>query len=169
MNMGTIRIFLVASIDGFYLPLDLQRFHGFDVLEYENLYRDVDIILTNPGGYVKLENKEANMKKQMYKVTKDLALLPYSNADKIGLTSVDQLKEVGKKNVLVIGNDNKLTSYLLNKDWVDEIIVCTIPVTSGTGKRSFPTTTKGNSWVVKGNQFFDRGVTIAFYEKEVRG
>lgn len=161
--MGTIRVFIISSIDGFYLPLDLQRFYGLGDSDYQNLYRDADIILTNSGRYAKLEHNELNRKKQMYRVTKDMSLLPYDKKKPHELTVIDQIKEVKKGNVLVIGNDNNLNSYLFSKNWVDEIIVCQFPVTLGKGRRSFPVFDDKRSWDIKGRQLFKEGVTMIFY------
>lgn len=161
--MKIVRVFIVSSIDGFYLPLDLQRFYGLGDLDYQNLYRDADIILTNSGRYVKLEHNELNRKKQMYRVTKDMSLLPYDKKKPHELTVIDQIKEVKKGNVLVIGNYNNLNSYLFSKNWVDEIIVCQFPVTLGKGRRSFPVFDDKRSWDIKGRQLFKEGLTMIFY------
>ena len=161
--MKIVRVFIVSSIDGFYLPLDLQRFYGFDDLDYQNLYRDADIILTNSGRYAKLKHNELNRKKQMYRVTKDMSLHPYDKKKPHELTVIDQIKEVKKGNVLVIGNDNNLNSYLFSKNWVDEIIVCQFPVTLGKGRRSFPVFDDKRSWDIKGRQLFKEGLTMIFY------
>lgn len=161
--MGTIRVFIISSIDGFYLPLDLQRFYGLGDLDYQNLYRDADIILTNSGRFAKLEYNELNRKKQMYRVTKDMSLLPYDKKITSELKTIEQIKEVKKGNVLVIGNDNNLNSYLFKKNWVDEIIVCQFPVTLGKGRRSFPVFDDKRSWDIKGWQLFKEGLTMIFY------
>lgn len=166
MSMGAIRVFIVSSIDGFYLPLDLQRFYGFDDLEYQNLYRDADIILTNSGRYAKLEHEKTHRKQQMYKVAKNMALLSCNKENIYGLTSLEQLKEVEKRDVLVIGNDNKLNSYLFSKKWVDEIIVCLFPVTLGKGRRSFPAYVDQKSWITKGRQLYNEGLTMIFYRSD---
>lgn len=166
MSMGTIRVFIVSSVDGFYLPLDLQRFYGFDDLEYQNLYRGADIILTNSGRYAKLEYNELNRRKQMYRVTKDMSLLPYDKKKPNELDTIEQIKEVKKKNVLVIGNDNNLNSYLFGKNWVDEIIICLFPVTLGKGRRSFPVSDDKKSWDIKGRQLFKEGLTMIFYGRD---
>lgn len=163
--MGAIRLFLVSSMDGFYLPLNLQRLYGFEVADYENLYQDANIILTTLGGYAKLEDKEFNKKKRMYKVNKDMSLLPYGNTSTEDLMTIEQIKEVKKGNVLVIGNDNKLNSYLFEKNWVDEIILCQFPVMLGKGRRSFPTFADNRCWDVKGYQFFEKGITMIIYGK----
>lgn len=165
--MGTISMFLVSSIDGFYLPLDLQCFYGFDVAEYENLYCDAGIILTTPGGYTELSKEVIRQKKQVYKVSKEMSLVPYNKEFTNVFTTIDQLKKVGKKKVLVIGNDNKLNGYLFSMDWVDEIIVCTFPILLGKGQRAFPVLPKRKSWSVKGHKLFDRGLTVIFYENEI--
>lgn len=165
--MPTISLFLVSSMDGFYLPLDLQCFYGFDVAEYENLYCDAGIILTTPGGYTELSEKVISQKKQVYKVSKDMSLIPYNKELTNVFTTIDELKKVGKKNVLVIGNDNKLNSYLFSKDWVDEIIVCTFPILLGKGQRAFPALPAKKSWSVKGHKLFDTGLTVIFYENEI--
>lgn len=166
MIMGTIRVFLVSSIDGFYLPLDLQRFHGFDVSEYENLYRDADIILVSSTRYAKLLNGESNQEKQIYEVAKDMSLIPCNDVDTNGLITIDQLKKAGGKNVIILGNDNKLNYYLFDKGWVDEMIVCTFPVVYQRGRRFLPAALPDKSWNVNGHQLFDNGIMITFYKSE---
>lgn len=166
MIMGTIRVFLVSSIDGSYLPLDLQRFHGFDVSEYEKLYRDADIILVSSVRYAKLLHGESNQNKQIYEVTKEMSLIPYNDVGINGLTTIDQLKKVGEKNVIILGNDNKLNHYLFEKDWVDEMIVCTFPVVYQRGRRFFPAALPDKSWNVNGHQLFNNGIMITFYKRE---
>lgn len=165
--MGAIRVFLVSSMDGYYLPLNLQRLHGFEVADYENLYQDANIILTTLGGYAKLENKESNKKKQMYKVNKDRSLLPYDNDDTNTdeVMTIEKIKGEKKGSVLVIGNDNKLNNYLFEKNWVDEIILCQFPLVLGKGRRSFPAIADSRCWNVKGYQFFEKGITMIVYEK----
>lgn len=79
------------------------------------------------------------MKRQIYRVDKDLSLCSYNSESTNKLQTIDRLKQETRGGLLVIGNDNKLNCYLFNKDWVDEIIVCTFPVVLRKGRRPFPT------------------------------
>ena len=70
------------------------------------------------------------------------------------------------KVILVIGNNRKLISYLLLRNLITDITVCTFPVWLGKGKRLFPVISNQNSkWETKERHFYDSGVTIVRYQK----
>ena len=54
------------------------------------------------------------MKRQIYRVDKDLSLCSYNSEGTNKFQTIDRLKQETRGGLLVIGNDNKLNCYLCN-------------------------------------------------------
>lgn len=87
------------------------------------------------------------------------------NGESRSLT-IDQLDNEDKKTIVVVGNNRELTSILLNKSCVDEIVIYQFPLLLGKGKRPFPALPEHSVWKVKSRQLYDTGITALLYIRE---
>lgn len=158
--MNRIRILATLSIDGFYVPQKWQRSFGFDASQYEHFCRDADAVLTDKSEYKNLWEIELDCGIPVYAIQKDCSLV--KNGESRSLT-IDQLENENKKTIVVIGNNRKLTSVLLNKYRVDEIVIYQFPFLLGKGKRPFPALPEHSVWKVKSRQLYDTGITALSY------
>ena len=158
--MNKIRILAILSIDGFFVPQKWQRSFGFDASQYEHFCRDADAVLTDKSEYKNLREIELNCGIPVYAIQKDCSLV--RNGESRSLI-IDQLENEDKKTIVVVGNNRRLTSALLNKACANEIVICLFPLILGKGKRPFPALPEHLVWKVKNRQLYDIGITALFY------
>ena len=163
--MSRITFFAALSIDGFAIPLKRLQSFEFDFFDFEKLACGVNVILMDLDEDVCCSKLVA--KKKIYKIGKDLSLTTLDNMDCDQPMTVEQLHSNKNGDMLVLGNTNNLVGYLLDKDWVDELVICMLPILLGQGKRGFPELSTEKYWTVKGRQIYYNGVTLQFYEKGV--
>lgn len=161
--MNRIRILATLSIDGFYVSQKWQRSFGFDASQYEHFCRDANVVLTDKSEYKNWREIELDCGIPVYAIQKDCLLV--KNGESRSLT-IDQLDNEDKKTIVVVGNNRELTSILLNKSCVDEIVIYQFPLLLGKGKRPFPALPEHSVWKVKSRQLYDTGITALLYIRE---
>lgn len=160
-----IQFFAALSMDGFYMPLDMQQLCGFNSSEYESLYQDADVILINRSEYKNFQKRKIDFKKPIYVISKGMLLTSQNCLEENKYLTVQQLKREVNGNISVIVNIPKLINRFLHENLIDEMVICIFPVLLGKGKRLFPTLSDKMIWKVKKYQFFGSGTTTVCYQR----
>lgn len=158
--MKTIRILATLSIDGFYMPFELQQQYNFEPYEYQSFHYGTDSILINTREYKELEIKGTDIERKTCIIQKNISLLYHTTKDKNIFQAIKQLKKEEKGILLLVGNNRTLINKLLNENLVDEISIYLFPILLGKGKRMFPVLSEQLKWKVKNRQIYDSGITM---------
>ena len=176
--MRKIKLYIAVSLDGFIASPsgdvdwlnEIPNPHGTDH-GYKELIESVDIVLMGGNTYHQIINFGVQWPykdKTTYVIARhDTNILKEEDihflTEEFHKTLVSLKAEDGKDIWLVGGGE--LTTMLLNRNLIDEMRLCLVPMLLGKGIPLFPNNPLKSKWTLKESKSYDTGLVVNTYEK----
>jgi len=176
--MKKIKLYIAVSLDGFIARTDgsldwLTEFpnpsgtdHG-----YKTLMESIDTVIMGGKTYHEVLNLSLDWpykEKTTFIISHhDTNLTTSENVQFITenvIDTIEELKRQDGKDIWLVGG-GQLISMLLNRDLVDEMQICYIPIILGEGIPLFPNQPKESRWELISNTAYDSGILKADFRR----
>lgn len=172
--MKKIKLYIIASIDGFISRLDgdLDWIREFPNPEssnygYQSYYDSIDTIIMDGQTYLDIMNMDIQWpfkEKQVFVFGK----YPIQSNKSIHIITEDEIEFISnlkaeKGEDISLTGTSELTTLLLNQHMIDEMVIVTIPVILGNGIPMFSNNMKESKWKLKDIVQYKNGVTLQYF------
>ncbi|MBL1215506.1 MAG: dihydrofolate reductase [Ignavibacteriae bacterium] len=168
--MRKVVLYIAASIDGFIAGPkgEIDWLHSIenpdnDDFGYPKFYRSIDTTIMGNSTYKQILSFGIDFPysdKTNYVFTKNKTLIDMDNINFVNADHknfVSSLKSANGKNIWLIGG-GKVNSFFLKNNFIDEIILATIPIILGKGIPIFSQMKKSKEMIISRMQKYNCGV-----------